>query len=43
MRLGWGGSNEVKSHSWLRDFPWNLLDDYKVESPFKKYSKYNPH
>jgi len=43
MRLGWGGSHEVKKHSWLRDFPWELLDNYQVESPFRKYSKYNPH
>ena len=43
MRLGWGGSFELKSHSWLRDFPWELLNSQNVESPFKKYSRYNPH
>lgn len=24
-RLGWGGSHELRTHSWLRDFPWSCL------------------
>ena len=35
MRLGWGGVGEVKNHSWLRNFPWDLLQEETLESPFK--------
>lgn len=24
-RLGWGGSHQLRTHAWLRDFPWNEL------------------
>ncbi len=40
-RLGWGGAEEVKSHPWLRDFPWDKLTDKELVSPFKEFSKYN--
>jgi hypothetical protein len=43
MRLGWGGPNELRMHSWLRDFPWELLNNFVAESPFRKYARYNPH
>ena len=29
-RLGLNGPEEVKSHSWLSDFDWNKLEDYKI-------------
>jgi protein kinase A len=33
-RLGSGGPFEVKSHVWLRDMPWKLLLEKKIEAPF---------
>lgn len=42
MRLGWGGSHELRNHSWLKDFPWHLLEKRQLESPFRLHSKYNP-
>lgn len=42
MRLGWGGSYEVKNHPWLRDFPWDDLENGLIDSPFKQHAVYNP-
>lgn len=33
-RLGINGSQEIKAHPWLRDFPWNDLDQKKLKAPF---------
>lgn len=33
-RLGYNGSEEVKNHPWLRDFPWQDLYERKVRAPF---------
>lgn len=33
-RLGKNGPQEVKTHPWLKDFPWQDLWQKKVESPF---------
>jgi serine/threonine protein kinase len=33
-RLGAGGPQEVKSHAWLRDFPWKELLEKSLRSPF---------
>ena len=41
-RLGWGGAYELRTHAWLRDFPWNELISGCLDSPFSSYSKYNP-
>lgn len=41
MRLGWGGSHEVRNHSWLRNFPWEMLQTNSIQSPFKPYANYN--
>lgn len=42
MRLGWGGAHEVKNHSWLRNFPWEMLLSGTLESPFRPFARYNP-
>ncbi len=34
-RLGVNGHKEVKSHPWLKDFPWERLIDHKLVAPFK--------
>jgi hypothetical protein len=41
-RLGWSGSNEVRNHIWLKDFPWDQLASKQLDSPFRSFSKYNP-
>jgi len=33
-RLGLDGPNEVKSHPWLKTYPWNKLQNKELESPF---------
>lgn len=33
-RLGLNGPSEVKNHPWLKDFPWQELNDRKIKSPF---------
>ena len=33
-RLGNTGAAEVKSHPWLRDFPWQDLYDKRLRAPF---------
>ena len=40
-RLGCNGPLELKSHNWLRDFPWKALLEKKLESPFKPKDKIN--
>lgn len=40
-RLGWGGSDQLRTHAWLRDFPWNELMSGELQSPFKPYCRYN--
>lgn len=33
-RLGYSGPDEVKSHPWIRDFPWDKLLKRELLSPF---------
>ena len=33
-RLGLNGPNEVKSHPWMRTFPWEDLKSSKLKAPF---------
>jgi len=33
-RLGTNGHKEVKSHPWLKNFPWKQLDDKSLMAPF---------
>lgn len=33
-RLGTNGPHEVKSHPWLRDYPWDALANVQLQSPF---------
>ena len=35
QRLGANGPSEIKMHAWFKDFDWNSLNNYKMESPFK--------
>ena len=28
------GNHEVKSHAWLKDFNWSVLNDRKILAPF---------
>jgi serine/threonine protein kinase len=34
-RLGLNGPQEVKNHSWLRDYPWQKLIEKTLDPPFK--------
>lgn len=34
-RLGVDGPGEVKSHVWLKDFPWKKLESRELKAPFK--------
>lgn len=34
VRLGVEGPDQVKEHPWLRDFPWNKLENKELDSPF---------
>ena len=34
MRLGKGGCDEVKAHSWFKDFDWEGLKKFEVVAPF---------
>jgi protein kinase A len=34
MRLGHGGAHEVKSHAWLRNYPWEALYEKRLRAPF---------
>ena len=33
-RLGLDGPNEVKSHPWLKNYPWSKLYNKELEPPF---------
>jgi len=33
-RLGANGAEEVKTHPWLRDFPWDDLEHKRLKAPF---------
>eukprot|EP00357_Protocruzia_adherens_P036602 CAMPEP_0115006092 /NCGR_PEP_ID=MMETSP0216-20121206/20275_1 /TAXON_ID=223996 /ORGANISM="Protocruzia adherens, Strain Boccale" /LENGTH=412 /DNA_ID=CAMNT_0002372571 /DNA_START=145 /DNA_END=1383 /DNA_ORIENTATION=- len=33
-RLGLNGPSEVKSHAWIRDFPWEKLRSHQIKAPF---------
>ncbi len=33
-RLGLNGPNEVKTHPWLRDFPWDDLLHKRLRAPY---------
>lgn len=33
-RLGANGHKEVKSHPWLKNFPWKQLEDKRLMAPF---------
>lgn len=35
QRLGANGPSEIKLHPWFRDFDWDALESYKMDSPFK--------
>ena len=37
-RLGHNGIREIKSHPWLKDFPWKSLYDKMLDAPFKPAS-----
>lgn len=32
--MGANGAEEVKSHPWLRDFPWDDLEKKRLKAPF---------
>lgn len=34
LRLGWGGSDEIKKHPWLKNFPWDKLMKKEIVPPF---------
>ena len=34
-RLGVNGWKEVKMHPWLKNFPWNELEQRKLNAPYK--------
>jgi len=40
-RLGFSGPQEIKNHNWLRDFPWKLLLEKKIDSPYKPFEESN--
>lgn len=33
-RLGVNGPEEVKSHPWIKNFPWDKLLNKQLEAPF---------
>jgi serine/threonine kinase 32 len=33
-RLGNNGAEEVKTHPWLKDFPWDDLLNKRIKAPF---------
>ena len=33
-RLGLTGYHEIKMHPWLKDFPWEDLNNKKLKAPF---------
>jgi len=34
-RLGYFGFYQIKSHPWLKDFPWQKISDKTLDAPFK--------
>ena len=41
QRLGYKGINELKEHSWLRYYPWDLIENKTLPSPFIPNDKGN--
>ena len=41
QRLGYNGIKELKDHSWLRYYPWNLIQNKTLPSPFIPNDKGN--
>ena len=41
QRLGYRGINELKEHSWLKYYPWLLIKDKSLPSPFVPENKDN--
>ena len=41
QRLGFRGINELKEHSWLKYYPWLLIKDKSLPSPFVPENKDN--
>lgn len=39
QRLGANGPSEIKIHPWFKDFDWESLNSYKMESPFNPPSE----
>ena len=33
-RLGLNGPAEIKSHPWIKDYPWNKLANREIDPPF---------
>ena len=33
-RLGLNGPAEIKSHPWIKDYPWGKLERREIEAPF---------
>lgn len=34
MRLGFNGPEEVKNHPWLKNFPWQKLQNKEIEAAY---------
>ena len=41
-RLGYMGSQDVRSHPWLRMFPWEKLQSKSLSAPYKPAVRTNP-
>ena len=41
QRLGYKGINELKEHPWLKYYPWVLIKDKRLPSPFVPENKDN--
>lgn len=35
QRLGLNGPDEVKSHPWIKDYPWDKLLRKEIDPPYK--------
>jgi len=40
-RLGYNGIEELKSHPWLLNFPWQKLENHIIKSPIDSKVKKN--
>ena len=40
-RLGFKGINELKEHPWIKYYPWNMINDKSLPSPFVPQNKDN--